>query len=277
MHRDELHAHIAATRAEQAAYEAQTKFEDLNLNLGPLTAALLSQAQWRSQFPLFPVWQFFADELEEVLSFADQQGQLARYWPDLTAKRKPQMEAALDELRIARHLYQKQFNVVHWKPVGLADNEGEFLIQGVSKTTIFVEVKGPRWEGELDEEEIESGRTALPKELYCDGRSVAPWERIQFAVKKAYKKFLPAMPNLLVVAGHHLFVSLEYGTDMMAESALFDGSYSGCFTDHTYQNLGGVGIFWLEHNNQACQYRMKLFINTYALTPLPGEFQQFCS
>ncbi len=65
---------------------------------------------------------------------------------------------------------------------------------------VFTEVKSPGWEGELTPKELKAGRQHQPKDLDRDGRAVAPWERVQFEIGKAYKKFDPQNRNLLILA-----------------------------------------------------------------------------
>ena len=47
--------------------------------------------------------------------------------------------------------------------------------------------------------------------------------------------------------------------------ALYDTGTSGCFTNQAYENLGGVGIFWVENDGRQIWYEMKLFLNPHAL------------
>jgi hypothetical protein len=138
------------------------------------------------------------------------------------------------------------------------------LVTGPSGVSTFVEVKSPGWEGELSDEEIMSGRKNQPKHLYCEARAVGPWERVKFEVDKAYKKFTPANPNLLVVADD-LFVSLAYGTDLQMAMALYEKRTNGCFSDSKYANLGAVGAFWTVNNGREIWYEMKLYVNLHAL------------
>jgi len=213
----------------------------------------------------------YANEIEAVLEYAQVAGQLNRYWPRLIARRS-QHDSALDELRVALHFQRKQFQIVEWEPTGQDERKGEYLVRGPLNRDVFVEVKGPRWEGELKPEEIQAGRTKQPKDLYLEARAIAPWKQIQLEVDKAYEKFVPTIPNLLVIAGHRLFVSLEYGSDIHAQEALYDVAHSGFFTTPAYMNLGGVGIFWLGTDGKATWYQMELFTNRFALEPLPGDF-----
>src|SRR5947209_5244263 len=229
-----------------------------SVRLGPLTSAVLSGARWKNQ-DQYPASQVYADECEALLEFAWAHGQFDRYFCDLTASKR-QRNAALAELRVAHHLDQSGFEIVEWKPIGLVPKEGEFLIRSASGVETFVEVKGPSWQSELSDDEIKAGRTEQDKVLYLEARSVAPWGAIQFAVKKAYEKFAPGIPNLLVIADD-LFVSLQHGTEIMASMALYEKHYQGRFTTPDYEKLGGAGIFWMEPSGGRVRYTMRLFLN----------------
>lgn len=269
LNRDELIKEIERGRAEHAARDAQMKGPPADVRLGPLTLAVLNSARWKEQ-DQYPAFQVYADECETLLEFSRGQGQFDRYFGDLTASIR-QRNAALAELRVACHLEQNGFEIVEWKPVGQAPKEGEFLILGSSGVKTFVEVKGPSWQSELSDEEIKAGRTKQPKHLYLEGRAIAPWEAIQFAVGKAYEKFAPDTSNLLVIADD-LFVGLQHGTEMMAWMALYEKHYQGRFTVPDYEKLGGAGVFWMEPSGDQVRYEMKLFLNPFALAaPLPDD------
>jgi hypothetical protein len=243
------------------------------IDLGPLTSCLRDQARWVSE-DWFPSSQLWADEIERVLSFSGAEGVFDRYLGDLTASRN-QRDSALAELRVAFCLDRNQFRIVEWKPVGLPPKEGEFLIQGPSGRQIFVEVKSPGWQGELSDAERTAGRTRQPKYINGEGRAIAPWERLQFAVNKAYEKLLPTQPNLLVVADD-LFVGLQRGTDIHANLALYASSHNGHFINQSFEKLGGLGIFWIENNSREIWYELKLYLNPYSLgaTRLPEDFRR---
>src|SRR2546428_5364320 len=252
---NELRHHIQATRLAQAKRHSETRFADLNVTLGPLAAALRDEAEWLSHDHLYPAWQVYADEIERILQFADIQGQIGRYWPRLIA-RVPQRDSALDELRVAYFLDSCGLRIAEWEPPGMDQKKGEFLVLAPSGARVFVEVKGPRWEGELKKGEIRAGRTMQPKDLYLETRAVAPWKQIQFEVDKAYDKFLPTTNNLLVVIGHRGFISLEHGTAMHASQALYERSHTGCFTTAKYANIGGSGVFWMANATKERRYKM---------------------
>jgi len=82
---------------------------------------------------------------------------------------------------------------------GVKSREGEYLLRCPSGADVFTEVKSPGWEFELTKEERSAGRIDQPKYKDGEARAVGPWQAIQFAVEKAYPKFLPNVPNLLVV------------------------------------------------------------------------------
>jgi hypothetical protein len=233
---------------------------------------VISGARWTDPYP---AWQKDADELEEALNFAKVKGQWDAYLGALQGSNS-QRDSALMELRVAKHLEGSGFPVVSWRPVGADNNEGEYIVQGPSMQQTFVEVKSPGWEGEVAPEERKAGRLEQPKYVDLDGRAVAPWLKIRYAVDKAYKKFRAEMPNLLVIADD-LFVSLEHVTELHAGQALYSKSRAqpGYFTDARYDKLGGVGFFWLDVREQNVSYQMRLFLNPHALggTALPPDIQ----
>ena len=241
-----------------------------------MTSTVIDRACWAGEDE-FPSSQLWADEIEKVLNFAKVQGQFKRYLSDLTASTS-QRDSAIAELRVAFFFHRNQFDIVRWKPVGLHPKEGEFLVRGPLKVDTFVEVKSPGWEGQLSGAEHKAGRSKQPKYLNGEVRSIASWERIQFEVDKAYEKFSPDKPNLLVIVDD-LFVSLKYGIEIHAKRALYERAYgtheAGCFSSSDYQNLGGVGIFWVENNPKEISYEMKLFLNPYAhIASLSDDLRQ---
>jgi len=262
MEPDQLRKLIAVRRAEQSARERNSPPD--GVRIGPLISAVMDGAHWRGQ-NAFPSSQLWSDEVERVFAFAVSRGQFGIYLPRLRGRWK-EFASALAELRVAFYLDRNQFRITEWGPVGGRGvrGEGEFLARGPSGISTFVEVKSPGWEGELSQEERTGGRKKQPKYLHCEARAVAPWERVQFEVEKAYKKFIPENPNLLVIADD-LFVSLEYATDLQMGMALYEQRNNGCFASNKYENLGAVGAFWPVSNGRAVWYEMKLYINAHAL------------
>jgi hypothetical protein len=155
---------------------------------------------------------------------------------------------------VAFSLHGNGFKIVQWEPLGAAECKGEFTIEGPSRLPVLTEVKSPGREGELTPKELKAGRQHRPKDLYCEGRSAASWERAQFEVRIAYKKFDPQNRNLLVLADD-LFISLRHGTNLWASYALYSRQTGGCLRDNSYENLGGVGFFWWSQTQT--QYHMR--------------------
>ncbi len=203
-----------------------------------------------------------------MFQYADIESQFERYFNRLT-KSYSQFDSALAELRVACHLDSKGLPISSWEPVPSSGNAGEYLIQCSSGEQVFVEVKSPGWEGELGLAELDSGRARQAKYIDGDSRWVDPAKRIQFAIEKAYKKFDPASPNLLVIAGD-LFVAPESAPELFVQGALYDGG-NGYFANSTYQNLGGVALFRVDSDTSLIRNELRLFVNPRFLpeTKLP--------
>jgi hypothetical protein len=216
--------------------------EGTKVILGALASEIYIKAKWTREDE-FPSNQQWADDLEKILNFANVQGRLLKFTPKLVASAS-QRDSALAELRVAFHLHSQGLKISSWEPVGLPPKEGEFKIVNKIGSEVFVEVKSPGWEGELSSSEIKSGRAKKPKYIHAEARSIAPWERIRFAVGKSYIKFLSSIPNLLVIADD-LFVGLDYRTDHMVKISLYSSHNNGPFTNESFERLGGVGIFWI--------------------------------
>jgi len=224
------------------------------------------------------------DELETLLEFAQKKGQLDKYVRRVRCEQKHR-NAALMELRAAFYLEANGFSVVEWSPAGIGGHFGEFVVEGTCKQRVFVEVKGPEWQYDVQRDELKAGRSGQPKYIDGECRSIRPpWEAIQFAVDKAYGRLRDNISNLVVSAADR-FVSVEHETDSAAQEALYSNSPPGFgyFTDQRYQNLGGVGVFWVtfdgicisEHRRSRPVYHMRLFPNPNALsaTALPSDIQ----
>lgn len=238
------------------------------VRLGPLSSAMYEGAPWAGDG--YPAWQMFADEFESLLTFANQSGVLEMYRKELRG-RPSQRDSALEELRVANLLNQKGFMIVQWRPVGLTPKEGEFLIRGPDAAEILVEVKSPGWESEISEEERRAGRLKQPKYLGTDAFYANSGAGVRFAIEKAYPKFDPTRRNLLVVADDLLF-PLGHESSFWARDALYWDD--GKFTSNAYENLGGVGFLAKQQRNERAWAEMRLFLNPYALMPLPATFVQ---
>src|SRR5438034_6559839 len=142
------------------------------VDLGPLTRAVLARACW-SESSEFPAHQSWADEVERVLSFLDAHDVFDRFLPRLTAI---EWQGALEEARTAFFFFRNGFRITAWEPRAVPTRPGDLEIQWQDTESIFVEVKGPGWEGELTPEQIRAGRARKPKYIQAEARAVGPVE-----------------------------------------------------------------------------------------------------
>jgi hypothetical protein len=269
----ELSELILKTQAYEIARDAEDIRPPSDVRLGPLTMTIMEGARWQWK-DAFPSSQVFADEVEKVLSYALSQGQFEHYLGRLRGSAN-QRDAALAELRVAFFFHRNRFPVSQWRPIGAKnskgnDTDGEYMLRGPTKVDVFTEVKNRGWESELTPEEKKAGRQHQPKHLSFDGRAIGQDQNIQDAIDKAYEKFEARTPNLLIIYDD-LFVSLQHGTDIFANQALYERNYQGYFSDSKYDHLGGVGIFWAPWTSKGIEYGMKLYLNPYAVKPLPYD------
>lgn len=110
-----------------------------------------------------------------------------------------QFDSSLAALRVGYYLESKGFPILNWGPIPKSGNAGEFTVACPSGGNVFVEVKSPGWESELEKNELKVGRAKQEKYQDNEGRWIGPSTAIQFAIRKAYKKFDPASSNFLVV------------------------------------------------------------------------------
>lgn len=258
---EDLRRAIADRRARHAARDSTETGPPSHVRLGPLTMTMMERSRWQGK-DAFPSSQLFADEVEKVLNFALSNGQFGPYL-GLLAGTASQRDAALAELRVAFFFRRNGFRISGWRPVGANNRDGEYLLRGPAGVDVFTEVKGPGWESELSKEEINRGRQRQKKHLYCEPRATQPYRAIRLSVDKAYGKFPPDTPNLLVIVDD-LFISLAEGTNEFANAALYDVGGGGYFTTADYQNIGGVGVFWVAFNDDEIWYELRLFLNPQA-------------
>jgi len=174
--------------------------------IGPLTQYIFNGASWKD-IDNFPSNQMWADNVECVLSHLKSHNQLERFLPMLRGK-LTQRDSALAEARTSYFFSNKGFKIISWEPAGDSNSLGEFEIQWESTTPIFVEVKGPRWEGELNQNE-RNHRKQEGKYKNGEVRSLDTIGKVTKAIEKAVtqRKFAEGKPNLLVVSTSNLFVS----------------------------------------------------------------------
>jgi hypothetical protein len=175
------------------------------------------------------------------------------------------------------------------EPTGAGGKTGEFLFGLPGGREMFVEVKSPGWEGEVEEEERRARvgprprgrlpRLDLPKYRHLEGRAFHHTQRVRDTVDKAYPKMPDTTATLLVISDD-LFVSLADSLDMV-KWALFaersiDPSHEaakqqpqwttedGCFVGSRYERLGGVAVFSFVPE-KPYRYSFALFRNPHAL------------
>jgi hypothetical protein len=250
-----------------------------------LSERLLREARWAGQdgYPTSPQ---YSTELEGLLGFLQAHNRLDSFWPRLTAPRPQERDDALQEIRVARFLTSNCFRIALWEPPGNGNFIGEFSVQAVSSLPIFVELKSPGWEGQLSQEQRDAGRAREDKYENLEGGADDPWRGIRRTVRKAYPKFLPSQPNLLVIADDR-FVPLATWGDLPVQQALFltstilDGE-AGYFTTRDFENLGGIALFKAEiqvelipeFSEKPLRYEFLLYPNPMARieTALPYSF-----
>ena len=184
--------------------------------LGSVARRLICPDRWTDEYP---AWPEYARELDVLLKFADERDRLAQYVPRLQSK-NAQRDEALNELRIAYWFHHTGFPVARWEPPGLNSKVGEYAIATPAQKDVFVEVKSPGWEGELSEVQLQSGRAKQPKYGHKGGGAIGNWIPLRKCIEKAYPKFAPTQPNLLVVADDLIF-PLHYSLDHV-EIALYN-------------------------------------------------------
>ena len=233
------------------------------VRLGPLTRAVLDGAVWRdaSAFPAFQSW---ADEVERVLCFLEVQQMFKRFLPRLRA-RESERDGALAEARTGFFFNRNGFRIMDWAPEAVKDRPGDMEIQWRDTEPVFVEVKGPGWEGELSPEEIRAGRRFLPKYINAEGRAVGSASRVIYAIDKALPKFAPERINLVVVVDDLFLSPTELPKDYLS------GVITRELTDARYSSVAAV--FLLNpvsySGAEAVEYRKYFIPNEGASRGLP--------
>jgi hypothetical protein len=257
----------------------------LEIRLGPLFRTVADGAVWRNDpaEEWFPSRQSIADELEKYFAFAVAQNQFDRFLRRLRARRS-ERDAAISELAVAFMFERDGFRVLEWEPVGAGSTTGEYRIAAGEGQSIFVEVKGPGWEGELSPEERDV-RKVLPKYIHLQGRMVDCVTPLRQACDKAFPKFQGSEPSLLVI-DDDLFLGL--GENQWAcEVGLYGqgrpgaegwAGADGAFFQKRFSVLGGVMIFWADRNEarefDRTAYGRRLYLNPNAQDQarLPEQF-----
>lgn len=231
-----------------------------SIKLGPLTAAVLDRAVWREK-SVFPAHQEWADEAERVLSFLESHAVLETLMSRLTAR---EWEGAFAEARAAFFFHRNGFRVIKWEPEAVPGRPGDFEIQWRDTPAIFVEVKGPGWEGELCDDEIRSDRQHEAEHIHLEGRSLDPFGPVLYAIDKALPKFASDRINLLVVVDD-LFIS---PTDIPKEWLRTKVADHLCADE--YRSVGGLYLLHpVLYTDDKLEYQHHFVPNELASRPLP--------
>jgi hypothetical protein len=238
-----------------------------DVQLGPLTRSILDGAPWRD-VSVFPASQHWADEVERVLSFLTTQGVFARFLPRLRA-RETERDGALAEARTGYYFHRNGFQVLKWEPEEVAGRPGDLDIRWSDSEAIFVEVKGPGWEGELTPEEIAAGRQHQPKYINAEARAMDPVERVIYAVDKALPKLSSERINVVVVADDLFFSPTEIPKTLLL------GRLATMLRDEVYRNVGGIFMLNAVSYTEGTEveYRARFIANVNATRPLPDAVQ----
>jgi hypothetical protein len=229
--------------------------------LGTLTRFVLDGAEWRPTSK-YPAWQEWADELERLLAFLLAQDQFQRFLPRLRAK-ESQLEGALAEIRFAYFVHCNRFEIVGWEPAAVVGRPGDLEITWQGSEPIFVEVKGPGWEGELEKRELIGERKSRGKHVDLEVRAIDSIGPILYAIDKSLPKFAADRCNLVAVVDD-LFVS---------PTGLPEGWIDDAIQHHldepTRQKVSGVFLLKAEMYGETVDYNYRFVPNDKPLCPLP--------
>ena len=232
-----------------------------DVNLGSLTRTMLDRAAWRMA-SVFPATQNWADEVERILCFLDVQGVLDSFLPRLCA-RENERDGAMAEARTGFFLARNGFRILRWEPEEVRNRPGDLDIQWRDSEPIFVEVKGPGWEGELSQDALEAGRQHLPKYINAEARAIDPSERVAFAVQKALPKLAATRVNLVVVVDD-LFMS---PTEI--PKSILNGRLERVLADPQYRVVAGIFMLNPVSYGGDVEYRTHFVPNANAERRLP--------
>jgi hypothetical protein len=229
------------------------------ITLGPLTQRMLSGSVWSDATP-FPAWQGWADDAESILRFLETQRVLDQFMPRLHAR---EWEGAFAEARVGYFFQQQGFQVLGWEPRAVPDHPGDIEIQWPDTDVMFVEVKGPGWEGELTIEERAAGRKQEPKYQNNDFRSVGSVDAVLKAIDKALPKFASDRGNVVAVADDLFFSPLEIPEPLL-------GAIVDYVKDADYSLVSGVLLLQaIKPTDHPVEYRHYFIANPMAHHPVP--------
>ncbi len=247
------------------------------LRLGPVARKLINPDRWRGEYPAHPE---YSRELDALLHFAKQNGYFERFEPNIENKDR-QRDKALNELRLAYLFRSLGFGISAWDPPGANGMTGEFMLTSPGEPDVFVEIKSRGWESELTQAQKDAGLAKLLKYDVWKGGAVGNWQAVHACISSdnCYPKFLPTMPNLLIMADD-LNVSL-HDTLFQVREALFGEKRifgeDGYFTTNRFENIGALGVFNFGARSRGVEYEFIVFRNPSALpaTQLPPSWYAY--
>ncbi len=249
------------------------------MRLGPVARKLIDPCAWKDGYPGPPA---YVRELDALLHFANQNGYLRRFVPNLEARDR-QRDKFLNELRLAYFFASLGFGIAEWDPPGANGKAGEFKLAVPGEPSVFVEVKSRGWESELSELQLKTGLAKLSKYEVWRGGAVGNWKAVHECISsdKTYPKFLPTRPNLLIIADD-LRVPL-HGSLFQVEAALFGEKRlygeDGYFTTNRFENIGCLGVFncHSKEPSRGIEYEFIVYPNPNALpaTQLPSSWTPY--
>jgi hypothetical protein len=212
------------------------------------------------------------NEIEKWLLYIKNKGELERYLPRLTKMNNIKIFEAISEISSAYLLeIILKLKVTNWEVPTIRDQNVDFTID-LYLEEVYCEVKSPSWQSELSDKEKLGIRKTQGKYKKNEVRFFGHWRNINYAIKKAYTKFLNNYKNL-VILNDNLFVGiLDFPSDSQIKIALYNdsvayGGIKGVFVNRDYENVGGVLFININPSSQENIYKYKFADNPNALNP----------
>lgn len=228
--------------------------------------SVFNKAKWLGK-DYFPSRPELKEEVNKWLEFIESKNQLKRYKSRLNSSRLKERDGALGEVRAAYTMEIKlKYPVIKWEEKTVGNQNVDFVIPNGDED-IYCEVKTPIWESELTKKERLGGRKDQPKYIQAEGRFVASWRNIRYALKKSRPKFLPSSKNLVILTPD-LFLNPSVNSNMDIDIDIGIALYltdriqgynneKGYFTNKDYENIGGILILMCELRSFTYKFEYK--------------------
>jgi hypothetical protein len=235
-----------------------------DVHLGPRTRRLIDRSVW-SASSVFPSGQDWADDTERILAFLEAQGVLDAFLRRLLAR---EWEGAFAEARVGYFFKCNGFKILEWEPLEVPDHPGDIDIQWMDSEPIFVEVKGPGWEGVLAPE-VRNDRKLLPKYINGEARFVDTAGPLVRTIDKAIPKFSAARTNIVAIVDDLFISPLELPLDFLEAKITHHLTKTEC------ARVGGVLFLYpVKVIDRPLEYRHYFIGNSAAGRPLPDPVMQ---